>query len=480
MQTRAILRSIIGVAVSMVLALPVFGAQTKGVVSVSNATLSRNGELMTATMDLSLADLKVKSAGAAVIQPMIVNGKDTLRLPTVDIYGRTSWYTAERNNRMPLGVNPVRTMRYSRNMGTIQYNESVDYQPWMNGSELVVEQIAYGCAGCNQGEVEMAELARYKNVVYEPTLIYEAVVADAVKTRQLSGRAFIDFPVNRIEIYPDYRSNTIELAKIIGTIDSVRNDRDITVTSISIKGFASPEGPYNNNIRLAKGRTEALKNYVQSLYRFAPGFIKTSYEPEDWEGLREYVVNSAIENRAGILSIIDSNMAPDPKNTMLQQTYPVQYQYLYTNVYPALRHSDYTIEYTIRTFSDPVEIREILRTAPQKLSLGEIYLAVQGLEPGSEEYNEIFETAVRMYPNEPAASLNAANAALQRRDTVSAERYLRKAGDSPQAIYARGVLAAMNGDFKTGIALIEQAVGQGLKVDQSVLDHIREAAKYAD
>ena len=472
------IKNIIAISAVALVAGSATAADTKGGVRLVDPSMTRNGDLMTVSTGISFDDLKVKSSGATVISPMIVNGADTLRLPTVGVYGRTSWYTSQRNNRMPLGgVAESVTMRYSKNMAPVEYSESVPYAEWMNGSEFIVERIDYGCAGCDQGH-QVSELARYKNVKYVPTLIYQAVVADEVKTRELSGRAYVDFPVNQTVIYPDYRRNSIELAKIIGTIDSVRNDKDITVTSLTIKGFASPEGSYSNNIRLAKGRTAALKEYVQGLYRFAPGFIKTSYEPEDWEGLREYVMTHDIENKGGILTIIDSDLAPDPKNDMLQATYPVQYSFLHQVVYPGLRHSDYTIEYTIRSFSNPVEIREIIRTAPQKLSLGEMYLAVRGLKPGSEEYNDIFETAVRMYPAVPAANLNAANAAMQRGDLKTAGKYLPKAGDSAEAVYARGVYAAMNGDFKTGIELMEQAQKLGLQIDKAIMDHVREAVLY--
>ncbi|MCH5221564.1 MAG: tetratricopeptide repeat protein [Muribaculaceae bacterium] len=412
---------------------------------------------------------------------MIVNGRDTLYLPTIGIYGRTSWYASRRNDRMPLGGKEGSIMRYDSKMAPIAYSQRVDYADWMNGAELVVRQADYGCAGCSKGAEMMTDLSMYKNVQYQPTFIYQAAVAEAVKSRELSGRAYVDFPVNKTEIYPNYRRNSTELAKIIATIDSVKNDEDITVTSISIKGFASPEGTYDNNVRLAKGRTTALKNYVQTLYRFRSDFIKTDYEPEDWEGLREYVVNSSLQYRDEILDIIDDPMLdPDHKDWRIKLRYPGDYNILLQNVYPGLRHSDYRIEYNIRTFSDPEEIRQMLRSQPQKLSLNEIYLAAQGLEPGSDAYNEVFETAVHMFPSEPVANLNAANAAMQRGDLVGAARYLDRAGDSPEATYARGVLAALNGDYTKGVALIEKAIALGIVDNQGILDHVREAAKFAN
>ena len=449
-------------------------------IRITEPSISRNGTVMSVGMGIEFPKLVIKSTEATVLTPMIVNGLDTLKLPSVSIYGRTSWFMSNRNDRMPLGGNEGAVIRYQKRLDAIAYSQKVRYADWMNGSELIVQRTDYGCAGCSQG-TQVSELARYKNIIYEPTFIYQAAVAEPVKTRELSGRAYIDFPVNRIEIYPDYRRNSVELAKITGTIDSVRNDEDITVTSITIKGYASPESPWDNNTRLAKGRTATLKQYVQALYHFPNGFIQTDYEPEDWEGLREYVAGSTLEHRDEILAIIDDpTLAPDPKEWRIKLRYPDDYKILLSTVYPGLRHSDYRIEYNIRTFSDPEEIRELLRTQPQKLSLNEVYLAVQGLEPGSDEYNEVFETAVRLFPSEPTANLNAANAAMQRGDLTSASKYLERAGDSAEATYARGVLSALNKDFARGIALVEEAMSMGLIKDTGILEHMREAAEHSN
>lgn len=453
-------------------------ADTPESVVITRPTLDREGGVMNVSMGIEFCDLRVKSSGAMILTPMIVNELDTLKLPSVGVYGRTGWYMADRNRRMPLGGSEGSVIMYDKNLAPIDYAERVRYAEWMNGAQLIVKRTDYGCAGCSQSEGESV-LAQYRNVVYTPVFIYREAVAERVKSRELSGRAYIDFPVNRTEIHPDYRRNSVELAKIIGTIDSVKNDSDITVTLIEIKGYASPEGDYANNERLARGRTEALRNYVQGLYHFPAGFIKTDYEPEDWAGLREYVAGSTMAHRDEILAIIDDPVLDiDIKDRRIQARYGDEYRFLLANVYPGLRHSDYRIEYTIRTFSDPAEIRRLLRTAPQKLSLNEIYLAAQGLEPGSDEYNEIFETAVHLFPADPVANLNAANAAMQRGDLTSAARYLASAGDSAEATYARGVYAALRGDYGEALRLVEQAVREGWRDTAGVLDHLHEVAKY--
>ena len=103
---------------------------------------------------------------------------------------------------------------------------------------------------------------------------------------------------------------------------------------MTIKGYASPEGSYTNNVRLAKGRTATLKDYVLGQYSFPSSIIATSYEPEDWEGLRRYVEKSDIADREGILAIINSDMEPDPVNEEIRRRYPRQYEFLLREVYP--------------------------------------------------------------------------------------------------------------------------------------------------
>ena len=91
-----------------------------------------------------------------------------------------------------------------------------------------------------------------------------------------------------------------------------------------------------------------------------------------------------------------------------------------------------------------------------------MYAVAQTYEIGSNEYNEVFETAVRMFPQDTMANLNAANAALQRRDTITAEKYLQRAGNSPEATLARGILAYIKGDFAKAEQLMRLAQKQGV------------------
>lgn len=100
---------------------------------------------------------------------------------------------------------------------------------------------------------------------------------------------------------------------------------------------------------------------------------------------------------------------------------------------------------------------------PQKLSLNEFYLVAGKYEPGTDEFTDVFQTAVRMFPNDETANLNAANAAIRRDDFETARKYLDKAGDSPEAVYARGALAVRERDFDTARRYLSKAKEMGLE-----------------
>ncbi|WP_294473064.1 DUF3868 domain-containing protein [uncultured Bacteroides sp.] len=430
-------------------------------ISVTGLKMERNGQYLSIDMTLNLSSLDVDGNRAVLFTPRLVNGQDSLDLPSVGIYGRRRYFYYVRNGKSMLSGKNESSYKASQKPDSILYNEVLSYKDWMNGSSLLIHRSDWGC--CNTLLAEQDGPLGCHSEAFFPELVYVRPQGETVKSRSLEGSAYIDFPVNKTVIYPDYRHNLTELGKIQGTIDSVRNDRDVTITSVWLKGYASPESPYSHNKNLAIGRTDAMKRYIQQLYQFEEGVITTEYEPEDWDGLRRYVEQSNIDHREEILVLIDSDLDPDVKEAKIKRTYPDEYQFLLQNCYPSLRHTDYRISYNIRRYSNIEDIKRILLTQPQKLSLNELYLVAQEYEPGTEEFTDIFETAVRMYLDDETANLNAANAAMRRGDNARAERYLDKAGNSPEAIYAHGALAIRKKDYDTARRYLKEAEARGLK-----------------
>lgn len=461
-------------------AAPIFAMQAREIVdnvTVGSYDMERHGRYLQLDFEIGLDSLKVASNQRVLLTPRLVNGNDSVSLPAVAVYGRRRYYYYQRNypGEIMSGAAAMTFMAKDK-PASINYHELVDYRDWMDGATLTLQRTDEGCCR-KQSLNRYGHIGRY-NELFFPELVYLKPEGKLEKRRSLSGSAYIDFPVDQTVIYPDYRRNAIELARINHTIDTIRNDRDATIDSIWLKGYASPESPYAHNTELAIGRTEALTDYLRKLYRFDNVEMLTDYEPEDWKGLRKFVANSNLDNRDGIIELIDSDMEPDAKEAKIKRLYPDDYKFMFQQFYPALRHTDYRVCYVIRSYSDPVEILRIMKKTPQKLDQNEFYVAAGALEPGTDEFTEVFETAVKMFPDDPVANLNAANAAIRRDDFTTAERYLDNAGTSAEVLYARAAIAIRRKDYATARKYLTLAKDAGLAQAAATLDELNERTRH--
>ena len=463
---------VISLIVAVLFSVSISYAQDMPNVDIKDFTLELKDGILNLDIDFDLSALDTKTTQVVVLTPKVIKGADTLQLKSIGVYGRNRRIYYQRNEHIkPTHPGDI-DLTTAEAQDMVSYKSSVAFMDWMNGCRVELVRRDYGCCGHNELIAQSELVDKFPLDKYLPELIYLRPDHEVVKTREISGSAFVDFPVSETVIYPTYRNNVAELAKITGTIDSVKQDSDITIKSVFIKGFASPESPYNNNARLAKGRTEALRLYVENMYHFGKGFIKTDYEPEDWAGLERYVIESSLAHKEEILAVIRSDREPDKREWVIKSTWKEEYRHLLKNCYPALRHSDYIIEYEVKSYVDPAEIEKVLYTAPQNLSLEEFYILAQTYESGSDAFNDLFETAVRMYPNDPVANLNAANSAILRRDYRGALRFLDKAGDLPEALYARGALEVYMEDFEGAKPYLMEAQKLGIAKAEEVLAEI--------
>ena len=303
-----------------------------------------------------------------------------------------------------------------------------------------------------------------------PPLPFLMPAEEEVKVRQLVGRAFLDFPVNETTINPQYRRNPEELARICASIDSALFDKEIEVMRISLHGYASPESPYANNTRLAKGRTESLKQYISAHYALADTLFQTAFTPEDWENLRAFIEagnrqtvkddiwyaqasvsetpvmpDFLLRYREELLQVIDQEIDPDEKEAQLKRVGDgVPYQWLLRHVYPGLRHTDYVIEYVVGAY--PVKDgRKLIYTHPEALSLREMYQVAQSYPEGSDDWLDALLIAAKQFPDEEEANLNAACACVRVKRLTDARYYISKAGDTEEADYVGRVIRAMEG-----------------------------------
>lgn len=440
---------------------------------VSDVAVERSESSLLVSMNVHPETFQKKANREVWIKPVVVSGSDSLWLQPVVVAGRTRYYQHLRAD----GDNAPYIMLRSGDSGVYSYSQTVGYLPWMEKGELSVVSQVEGCCGDDLAEEASAGLGGFdfREKVLNPQFTYVKPTGEIQKTRTVKGEAYIDFPVNKMVIYPDYRRNPQELAEIRRTIDEVRNDKDVSITSLTIKGYASPEGPYANNERLAEGRTEALIKYVGDLYSFPKSVMHSAWEAEDWNGLERRVRESNISDKEAILAVItDNSLAPDARDAKLKRDFPEQYAFMLANIYPALRHSDYNVTYVVRNYTDVSEIAQVMATAPQKLSLEELFMYAQTLDKDSPEFKEVMEVAVRMFPTDPVANLNAATTAVDHGEYDMAREYLQKAGDSPEAAYTAGVLEAKEGNYDKAKVLLEKASRGGIADADTLLANMRD------
>ena len=441
-----------------------------GGAEVSGVDIRKQRDSVVIRMNLNLSGMEVGRNRSIVVTPLFYAEGEEEWLPAIEVMGRTRYLYYQRNEESLYADSPYTIIKKDKNATQqVGYQVSVPYRKWMDRASLVVAEDTCQCGEVSKGN---SILLAQADLVFTPRLAYISPQAETRKARALSGEAYLDFPVNKTVIYPEYRRNTAELAKIRATIDTIRTDKDFSITRISLKGYASPEGRYAANVRLSEGRTDALKDYLMGEYGFEASLFRTNAGAENWAGLRKYVAQSGLADKEAILAIIDSEEEPDAKEQRIRREHAASYRTLLQDCYPALRRTDYTVDYVIRGFNVE-EAKEVIKTRPQNLSLQEMFAVAQTYQPGSEEFNHVFDVAVRLYPADPIANLNAANAFLERRAAELALKFLDKAGDTPQADNARGVAMILLERYDEAERYLHRAAQAGVSEANENLKYIR-------
>lgn len=465
------------ILLTILAAIGAFGAAAQNVdaLGISNVLVEKtdNGQMIV-SMQFNPHDAGVKYNQQYEITPVIQaeSGNASQELRPVVIAGRNAYYYTVRNDELQ-GADIYKA---SHNK-VVTYHSAVPFEKWMTNSVLGFNVRKTGCCGAASEGVAFVPVADLNYAAPQFNAEYNYLEPSAVgsKVFNLEGKAYISFVVGKSVIDPNYMNNATELAKVTSTIDAVKDNKDAKVQKISLTGYASPEGAYAVNARLAQARTVAVKEYVRKLYAFPENLFVTNSVAEDWSGLRAAVEKSELLDKDKIIAFIDSDYPIEKRNDELRKLFPESYAFLLANVYPTLRHTDYVITYEVRKYTDVNEINQVLKTHPQNLSLNEFFLAANTYTPGTPEYNEVWDVAVRMYPQDPTANINAAQAAMSRGDLVSAEKFLSKVGDTPQSAYVKGLLAAKKGDYDKALTYFRKSSD---KKAASAIDQVNKILNY--
>ncbi len=459
----------------------------EGTISIEPVRLEQSGEFLHIDLDVIMDDVKVKSARGVDFIPQLISSTTTRDLPRISIKGRNEYLAYERrlsvmsrkqkdSYRLPYLVEK----NYKIKSGVLQYRYALPYEPWMADARLNVQRDECGCGESTLMNVEYAfdkvtlerMLVPY---VVTPYLSYVEPMVEEIKSRDVQAECFLDFVVNRVDIRPEYMNNPKELGKIRAMIDDLKNDANVNVKRLDIIGYASPEGTLEANKRLSEGRAMALRNYLATQYDFPKNQYHIRFGGENWEGLVKALATIEMDDKAEVLDIIENIPIEKGRETKLMKLHGgVPYRFMLKNIFPSLRVAICKVSYDIKNFNLE-EAKEVIKKRPQNLSLNEMFMVANTYPKGSQEFIDIFETAVRIYPESEIANMNAATAALSRNDLVSAKRYLERvksADYSPEYNNAMGVLLLMKEDYELSEKHLKIAKELGLDVAKSNLEEL--------
>lgn len=114
----------------------------------------------------------------------------------------------------------------------------------------------------------------------------------------------VGFPVGNSTLNTAYGDNSVRLSEVVSFLESVMRDSTLELVEVSFGGYASPEGGFAINRKLAKERRIALERYIRerislpdSIVTYAEGFIA-------WERLAELVEMSNMPHKEETVDVL--------------------------------------------------------------------------------------------------------------------------------------------------------------------------------
>ena len=457
-------------------------------VNVVNNEFAQHGDSILVNMKFYFDHMKIRKGQRLDIVP-VLNGKNrTVTLPRVSVYGRRKYKEYERTKffggkKIYEEYGVFKGFGHSGGLsGDLVYHYVLPFSDWLSESRLNMRMELYRCWNLPL-DTELREIADSLTleVVVEPYeimphLAYMKAETEEVKHREVTSESFLDFAVGKTDIRPEFGNNPSELAKVRKMVEQVRSERGVTITGIDITGYASPEGSLASNQRLSEGRALSLLNYLRNRYpEISRELYHIHFGGEDWDGLVKLVKASQMSGKEEVLAIIEHvGILEGRERRLMDFRGGAPYRYMLREMFPSLRRVFCKVNYAVKNF-DVEEAKEVIKTRPQNLSLNEMYMVANTYDPGSQEFGDVFETAVKLYPEDIAANVNAAVASLSRMDTLSARRYLERIEVKiyiPEYDNARGVLEMLQGNYDRAEGYFRAASEAGLEAASQNLGEI--------
>ena len=194
---------------------------------------------------------------------------------------------------------------------------SFNYQPEMQESELYLTFNArVGKKTVKIPDVKVATGVPATSELYKRTLTSAntALSPDAfqriVKQEQEANIKFLIGQANLRK--SELQNNSVqEFVRLLQ--DIAAKQETLRLDNVEVTGFASPDGGFDINDRLASNRRAVAQKYVdqQMQKTGANGSIDTKYTAEDWDGFKQLVSACNIQDKDVILRVL--SMYQDPR-----------------------------------------------------------------------------------------------------------------------------------------------------------------------
>ena len=171
-------------------------------------------------------------------------------------------------------------------------------------------------------------------------------------------------------------------------------DNDRATQNIAVKGYASPDGPEKFNDKLSKARSESGQKVVAKLLKEAGLEIDAAAYGEDWDGFKELVEKSDIQDKNLILQVLSLYNSPAEREAEIKNMSAV-FEELKKEILPELRRSQIVNSTDLQGLTD-AEIMEAYRNGGELTAEHYLY-AAQVLAKNPAEQVEILTAASKKY-----------------------------------------------------------------------------------
>lgn len=157
---------------------------------------------------------------------------------------------------------------------------------------------------------------------------------------------YFDYPIGKDDIHPNFKNNRYEIDKIARLIAPLEREDFVSVRSIRICGYSSPDGNYVDNERLAEARSRFFSIYLRNMYGIPRGLVEVSSVAEDWEGLVDLLEQDDPPYREAALRVITRYGIFNGRERHLMELqggYP--YKDMLKHFFPRLRRIEVIVRY---------------------------------------------------------------------------------------------------------------------------------------